>query len=227
MDSAVDDSDSAVDDSNSSFVMLDGNELSTPGTGGLFEQIKSDSDKLSSIIENGKKILSELKDSTINDDKPEVIDDYLPGLDDDIKEEPQESTIPDESETTTNQQSSTSNSQSDATCTDDAVGYGEIKVVEKWGSYEADLPYYFFNVGWSLQHTNPSYQNNVNSMTVDMDITGFPGGPPSKTVRTNGDGNLEITWNTQSPGTYTFKIVNFQNMGSYCGDGDMITVTIP
>lgn len=123
---------------------------------------------------------------------------------------------------------SASSVTSDAQCTDDYFGYGEIKVIDQWASYEADSPYYFLNVGWALQHTNPSYQNNVNSMTVDLDMTGPEGwSPPSKTVRTDGDGNLQISWNTQIPGTYTFTITNFQNMGSYCGDGDTITLAIP
>ena len=117
---------------------------------------------------------------------------------------------------------------SDSQCTEDPFGYGEIKVIDNWASYETDLPYYFFNVGWLLQHTNPNYQNNVNSMTVDLDMTGpVDWSPPSKTVRTDGSGNLQISWSTQNPGTYTFTITNFQNMGSYCGNGDTITLTIP
>jgi len=117
---------------------------------------------------------------------------------------------------------------SDSQCTDDYAKYGEIKVVDRWGSYDKEDSYYFFNVGWSFEHSNPYFKNNVNSMTVDVDITGpFDNGPPTKTVRTDYNGKIRIGWPIENFGTYTFKIVNFQNMGSYCGNGDTITLTIP
>ncbi|MGY5143202.1 MAG: hypothetical protein ACW9XH_01850 [Candidatus Nitrosopumilus sp. bin_32a] len=117
---------------------------------------------------------------------------------------------------------------SDSQCTDDYAKYGEIKVIDRWGSYDKEDSYYFFNVGWSFEHSNPYFKNNVNSMTVDVDITGpFDNGPPTKTVRTDYNGKIRIGWQIENFGTYTFKIINFQNMGSYCGNGDTITVTVP
>ena len=61
----------------------------------------------------------------------------------------------------------------------------------------------------------------LNSLTLDQTMD-----DPLPPDYADDAGTLDTVWWTSNPGTYTFDITDFENLGSYCGD-DKITITIP
>lgn len=108
-----------------------------------------------------------------------------------------------------------------ATCTPDPFDYGEINVLDKHGSGEIydypDAPeggYLFF--GWTVDKPG---------IGMNYKITG-PDGEKTQWGQVDPDGKIELQHPVYSYGTYTASIVDFETFGSYCGDGDVIEITI-
>ena len=118
------------------------------------------------------------------------------------------------------------NSVSTGQCTPDPFGYGKINVLNSWGSYST-LPEnsgYEIFWGWSFAYENSQY--STDGLYVNFDPQGpFPYAVDSWTYAY--DSKVDLAGWTDTPGTYTFTIVDFENQGAYCGDGNVISITIP
>jgi len=114
-------------------------------------------------------------------------------------------------------------------CTYDPGGYGEIEVLDKWGKVtpidDGGYKMWILEWGWKLKHTGEHY--TTQGITLNYEILRGPGplAPEASWGRTNDEGHLEESLQVYEPGTYTFRLIDFDTFGSYCGDGHEITLT--
>ena len=146
---------------------------------------------------------------TPEDDPPEEPQEDPP-------EEPQEDPEPEES------------IMDDLQCTLDTFGYGEIKVTDKWGSFTkiSDEEGYEIHWGWSFEYADPDSPYSIAGIQVNFNALGPYPYEQAYWGYTDDIGKLDSIWWTSNPGTYTFEIVDFENLGSYCADDDTITVEV-
>jgi len=122
-------------------------------------------------------------------------------------------------------------------CTADPFGYGEIIVVDMWGSYEtlpADSGYIVY-WGWKIQFKDVESDDPYSlegtyptqGIIIDYDLDGPYGYDTGASwMYTDDDSKIDTSLYTANPGTYTFSVVDFDNFGAYCGDGDIITINV-
>jgi len=113
-------------------------------------------------------------------------------------------------------------------CTADPFGYGEIIVTDKWSSFTklSDEEGYELHWGWTIAYKDPNSPYSTAGMLVNFDAQGPYPYEQVDWYYADDTGRLDsISW-TSNPGTYTFKIVDFESLGSYCGYGDRITILV-
>lgn len=118
------------------------------------------------------------------------------------------------------------------TCTPDRFDRGEIEVVNAWAEVVEDPGTgWTITYGWEFeakQHPTSGSTPTLNGIIVNYEISGPD---PFIPVGANWDyvidaPNFEKVTFVQTPGEYVFKILDFDQAGSYCGDGDLIVVEI-
>ncbi len=118
------------------------------------------------------------------------------------------------------------------TCTEDRFDRGEIEVVNAWATVTGDAENgWEITYGWELegvQHptsgSTPTLEGIIfNYRAAGPDPFMFKGEAWDYVIDAP---NFERVTYVQTPGEYVFSVVDFDQAGSYCGDGDLIVVEI-